>query len=647
MSKDTHDQHAATIREVNYDKLWFFAAKDALRNIISPHSTILDFCCGNGEFSEILKKEFLSEVVCLDYADSHLGRVRELGFETIACDIEDVQQRDRVAEKHANRFDAVVMLECIEHFFMPDEALAFVNKLLKPGGYLLATTPNMANLSYRLYSMFCGNLPAGMGHHVYFFDIRRLRQLLLLNAFDVESVNYFGGTGYYLDRAFAYPKSFAKQLLLKSLWKIGKIFGGKPLNCSELIVVAQKNTTAKPLGLEASVRGKTYTEMEMHERAEAISRLSISYQRGMFAEHPGLCKFLEQELNSLESRKRLPYFSSKGIEITTHFFNGQADIFPAIEPLVDEKCAFTGIIGVMTKGGILRQETIEFIQKHRKDFIYIWLASAGPYFYNNFEQIFAEYDAVTALDCTLPIEGFAHKLLRLNYPMFTRCGPLPDGFFWIPAKRWDADFSILTWYGNTEAKQWPHAKRITGELCARGFKGILVTQRGEAADMLDDEFRRHVDAGLLELHTGDLPEQNFHALMARARFGIFPNEQDALPKHIIECLLADKPVAISKNLLFGRDTLAELGNDCTLVVDFSATSAVDEIVAFMRAPRAAGFSPRQLWLERYNFYALSRSWAQEINRLFGTGYERIFCMRHIDRYINSPHMQRYFPGAEV
>jgi hypothetical protein len=268
--------------------------------------------------------------------------------------------------------------------------------------------------------------------------------------------------------------------------------------------------------------------------------------------------------------RRKPVFSASGITITTRFPDGTEAIIPHLEPLVDENCLFTGFIGIATKGGTLSKPCADFIKRYRKKFVFIWLTCAGPYFYENFERLFAEYDAITALDCPLPLDLFHDKLLYLNYSMMTRCGPLPGGFFWEPPQRRDADFSILTWFDDTVAKVWPHARMLTLSLCDRGYRGILVTQRGTAEDMLDAALENHVRSGLLELHTGNLNERDFAALIGRAKFGIFPNQQDAFPKHIMECLLLDKPIIISEHLLFGKKTLENLGADIVCAVDLDA-----------------------------------------------------------------------------
>jgi hypothetical protein len=279
-----------------------------------------------------------------------------------------------------------------------------------------------------------------------------------------------------------------------------------------------------------------------------------------------------------------PYFTWQGLTIFTHFPDGRSVVIPNIEPIVDENCAFTGIIGVYAKGGGLPKIAVEFIQKYRKYFKFIWISAAGPYFYQKYKRLYSYYDAVTALDCCFSLDRVRGCNLELNYSMFARCGPLPDGFFWEPVEKKTADFSILTWYGDSSAKVWPHALSITCALCNRGFSGIIVTQRGTVEDLRSSELGKYEAKGLLNLYCADMNEKEFHRLIASAKFGIFPNQQDALPKHLIETVLADKPVVISPKLLFGRKTFESLGPNITKVVDFEKLNAIDEIIAFMITP---------------------------------------------------------------
>lgn len=70
--------------------------------------------------------------------------------------------------------DLVIALEIIEHLFDTDHFLAEIARVLKPGGYLILSTPNLASLTNRLKLLF-GYYPkyleysrTGAGHlHLY------------------------------------------------------------------------------------------------------------------------------------------------------------------------------------------------------------------------------------------------------------------------------------------------------------------------------------------------------------------------------------------------------------------------------------------------------------------------------------------------
>ncbi|HLE49550.1 MAG TPA: methyltransferase domain-containing protein [Patescibacteria group bacterium] len=70
--------------------------------------------------------------------------------------------------------DLVLALEIIEHLFDTDQFLSEIYRVLKPGGYLILSTPNLASLTNRL-KLLVGGYPhyleysrAGAGHiHLY------------------------------------------------------------------------------------------------------------------------------------------------------------------------------------------------------------------------------------------------------------------------------------------------------------------------------------------------------------------------------------------------------------------------------------------------------------------------------------------------
>jgi SAM-dependent methyltransferase len=73
----------------------------------------------------------------------------KLYAEHLVCDLNNVWHAG--ATPTARRFDLIVFAEVVEHLHAaPEDVLAWLAALLKPGGFLLCTTPNAASLGKRL-----------------------------------------------------------------------------------------------------------------------------------------------------------------------------------------------------------------------------------------------------------------------------------------------------------------------------------------------------------------------------------------------------------------------------------------------------------------------------------------------------------------
>lgn len=98
----------------------------------------LDVGCGLGFFSQRLKDRGAVVTAC-DLGPNLVEKTRE----RVGCRAE-VADALRLTEKFGeNAFDLVVSSECIEHTPDPREALRQMARVVKPGGYVAVSTPNV------------------------------------------------------------------------------------------------------------------------------------------------------------------------------------------------------------------------------------------------------------------------------------------------------------------------------------------------------------------------------------------------------------------------------------------------------------------------------------------------------------------------
>jgi SAM-dependent methyltransferase len=93
----------------------------------------------------------------------------------------------------AASYDAVMLLQVIEH--MPDPAanVREIRRLLKPGGVVVVETPRFDSLMFKLLGRRERSISNCNGH-IYFFTVPTLRRLLEQNGFDVVRVELVGRT---------------------------------------------------------------------------------------------------------------------------------------------------------------------------------------------------------------------------------------------------------------------------------------------------------------------------------------------------------------------------------------------------------------------------------------------------------------------
>ncbi len=117
------------------------------------HARVLDIGAHRGFFSEYLRMVQPNAVVVL--ADVQISRQ---AFRDDASVVRISDMNTGGLPFRDNSFDLVTCLEVIEHLAYPDNLLGEVWRVLRPGGKLVVTTPNLASWANRLL-LLAGYMP--------------------------------------------------------------------------------------------------------------------------------------------------------------------------------------------------------------------------------------------------------------------------------------------------------------------------------------------------------------------------------------------------------------------------------------------------------------------------------------------------------
>jgi SAM-dependent methyltransferase len=171
------------------------------RGLIKPGGRVLDFGAGDGHFIETLRNELPDlDIMAIEAAPEGRTRLQAMGFTTYDS-VETVR----------GTFDAILLVEVIEHIDDPTAALRMIRARLRTGGGLFCTTP-------------CGETRRGQRRraayetpeHIHFFTERSLA-LCFANAgfapFKCETLNF--ATSRQTPLPARYLKDIARPILAK------------------------------------------------------------------------------------------------------------------------------------------------------------------------------------------------------------------------------------------------------------------------------------------------------------------------------------------------------------------------------------------------------------------------------------------------
>jgi 2-polyprenyl-3-methyl-5-hydroxy-6-metoxy-1,4-benzoquinol methylase len=158
--------------------------------------SVLDLGCGNGYLCRDLSNLGFN-VTGVDPSSTGIAHARTLAPKVSFYEI-GVYDNPQNLETH--NYDAVVSTEVIEHLYYPKELIRFAKAVLKPGGYLVVTTPYHGYLKNLLLALFnkwdFHHKPLWDGGHVKYWSKKTLTEALENEGFFVENFIGCGRTRY-------------------------------------------------------------------------------------------------------------------------------------------------------------------------------------------------------------------------------------------------------------------------------------------------------------------------------------------------------------------------------------------------------------------------------------------------------------------
>ena len=200
---------------------------ELFRRYLPSRGHVLDLGCGDGQTSGRWLTDHGYEYLGVDVSSNAIELARSAGLRA---------ERIETAESLPfgdSTFDVVVSIEMMEHLFQPLSAAREARRVLREGGLLIVTTPNIAYWRSRLNLALLGRFdPLGddMSHtkpwrdpHIRFFSPRTMESFLTEAGFERNVVlGYRGGVvnglpwvNRFLNRQ---PKSSAAYRALERRW---------------------------------------------------------------------------------------------------------------------------------------------------------------------------------------------------------------------------------------------------------------------------------------------------------------------------------------------------------------------------------------------------------------------------------------------
>jgi len=211
------------VRVVDSNRPWYRFAS-ALLEYVPVEDKALDVGCGVGEFLGYLNARGF-EAQGIDGSAEQIAVVVAHGQRGQVVDLEEALPFED------GRFGLVTCLEVIEHIAQAEFILKEIQRILKPNGFLLLSTPNFTFLTDRLHYLL-GEPPKHEGIHLRFFTRDKLEKSLQSAGFRIVGRNSYG--------VLPFISSFESRILRRVPTLIGVPRVLEPTLSTDLVLLMQR-----------------------------------------------------------------------------------------------------------------------------------------------------------------------------------------------------------------------------------------------------------------------------------------------------------------------------------------------------------------------------------------------------------------------
>lgn len=155
---------------------------------------VMDLGCGSGETSGFLKEKGRFAWVCgVEGSHEAAAVARKRMDQVLEGDIEKID-----FPFAAESFDIILALDILEHLVDPWSIIKKLHALLRPGGRLIVSIPNVRHYSVVLPLLFLGDwryTQEGLldSTHIRFFTRKTAKKIFLAEGFSIEQIDQTGG----------------------------------------------------------------------------------------------------------------------------------------------------------------------------------------------------------------------------------------------------------------------------------------------------------------------------------------------------------------------------------------------------------------------------------------------------------------------